>query len=182
MWPTTSMMLRVRCGSRLFRMSMRMCSLASSVHGEQSRNTALNSTHCSSSQEFDEVSNTLRTRGVDRGHQHGPQQQPRHALADPGGDGVDNLRRRQQRLENRVERAHFVSPLWPRGELRPAVILLLVLLRCPQRPGLAAGPATLIRWRYQASRRSWSHGEGRIWAEIRGPDPQWAAKPMVNGC
>ena len=59
--PTTSMMLRTRCGSRLFTMSMRMCSLASSVHGEHSRNTALNSTHCSSSQTFDEVSNTLRT-------------------------------------------------------------------------------------------------------------------------
>ena len=41
-------------GIRLFTMSMRMCSLSSSVHGEHSRNTALNSTHCSSSQEFDD--------------------------------------------------------------------------------------------------------------------------------
>ena len=48
-------------GSMLFTMSMRMCSLSSSVHGEHSRNTTLNNIHCSSSQEFDEVSNTLRT-------------------------------------------------------------------------------------------------------------------------
>ena len=37
-----------------------MCSLASSVHGEHSKNTMLNSTHCNSSQEFDDVSNILR--------------------------------------------------------------------------------------------------------------------------
>ena len=60
-WPTTSMVLRSHFGSRLFTMSMRMCSLASSVHGEHSRNTMLNSTHCSSSQEFDDVSKILRT-------------------------------------------------------------------------------------------------------------------------
>src|SRR5664279_5997293 len=45
-------------------MSMRMCSLASSVHGEHNRNTRLKSTHCSSSQEFDEVSNILRTEAL----------------------------------------------------------------------------------------------------------------------
>src|SRR6185437_4251093 len=37
------------------------CSLSRSVHGEHSRKTTLNSTHCSSSHEFEEVSNTLRT-------------------------------------------------------------------------------------------------------------------------
>ncbi len=59
--PTTSMLSRKRFGSMLFTMSMRMCSLESRVHGEHSRNTMLNSTHCSSSQEFDEVSKILRT-------------------------------------------------------------------------------------------------------------------------
>src|SRR3954465_13738783 len=44
----------------LLTMSMRICSLSSIVHGEHSRKTMLNSSHCSSSQEFDEVSNTLR--------------------------------------------------------------------------------------------------------------------------
>src|SRR5580704_11546851 len=42
-------------------MSMRMCSLSRSVHDAHRRNTALNNTHCSSSQEFDDRSNTLRT-------------------------------------------------------------------------------------------------------------------------
>src|SRR6266480_3239489 len=42
-------------------MSMRMCSLSRSVHDAHKRNTALNNTHCSSSQEFDDMSNTLRT-------------------------------------------------------------------------------------------------------------------------
>src|SRR3954451_17401999 len=42
-------------------MSIRMCSLSSSVHGEHNRNTMLNSTHCSSSQELDETSKPLRT-------------------------------------------------------------------------------------------------------------------------
>ena len=37
-----------------------MCSLASSVHGEHSKNTMLKSTHCNSSHEFDEVSKILR--------------------------------------------------------------------------------------------------------------------------
>src|SRR6266542_3800215 len=60
-WPTTSMTLRTCFGSILFTISMRMCSLTSSVHGEHSRKTKLNSTHCSSSQAFEEVSNTLRT-------------------------------------------------------------------------------------------------------------------------
>ena len=60
-WPMTSIVLRTHFGNMLFTMSMRMCSLESSVHGEQSRNTMLNSTHCSSSQEFDDVSKTLRT-------------------------------------------------------------------------------------------------------------------------
>ena len=55
------MLLRNRFGSRLFTMSMRMCSLASNVQGEHSRNTMLNSTHCSSSQEFDDMSKILRT-------------------------------------------------------------------------------------------------------------------------
>src|SRR5690348_3751480 len=59
--PTASIVLRNQRGNRLFTMSMRMCSLASSVHGEHRRNTALNSTHCSSSHEFDEVSKILRT-------------------------------------------------------------------------------------------------------------------------
>src|SRR4051812_42585163 len=55
------MALRSHFGNRLFTMSMRMCSLDNSVHGEHSRNTMLNNTHCNSSQEFDDVSNTLRT-------------------------------------------------------------------------------------------------------------------------
>src|SRR3954453_775673 len=57
----TSMLSRTFFGSMLFTMSMRMCSLSSSVHDEHIRNTMLNSSHCSSSQELDEVSKVLRT-------------------------------------------------------------------------------------------------------------------------
>src|SRR4051794_34627828 len=57
----TSMLYRSFFGSMLFTMSMRMCSLSSSVHGEHSRNTMLNSTHCSSSQELEDISKDLRT-------------------------------------------------------------------------------------------------------------------------
>src|SRR5262245_49884817 len=60
-WPTTSMESRIHLGNILFTMSMRMCSLASNVQGEHSKNTMLNSTHCSSSQEFEDVSKTFRT-------------------------------------------------------------------------------------------------------------------------
>jgi len=61
LWPTTSIQFRTRFGIRLFTMSMRMCSLARRVHGEHSKNTIPNSTHCSSSQAFEEVSKSLRT-------------------------------------------------------------------------------------------------------------------------
>ena len=52
-------------------MSMRMCSLASSVQGEHSKNTMLNSTHCNSSHEFDEVSKTLADGGIGSGDEYG---------------------------------------------------------------------------------------------------------------
>src|SRR5882762_6288834 len=42
-------------------MSIRICSLSSSVQDEHIRKTMLNSSHCSSSQEFEEVSKVLRT-------------------------------------------------------------------------------------------------------------------------
>ena len=48
-------------GSVLFTMSMRMCSLDSSVHAEHSRKTAPNRIHWISSHELDEVLKTLRT-------------------------------------------------------------------------------------------------------------------------
>src|SRR5258705_2891936 len=60
-WPTRSMMSRTRLGSVWFTMSIRMCSLSSNVQGEHSRNTMLNSTHCSSSHELEETSKLLRT-------------------------------------------------------------------------------------------------------------------------
>src|SRR5437763_4707267 len=53
------MLSRNRFGSRLLMMSMRMCSLDRSVHGEHKRNMVPNRTHCSSSHAFDEVSNTF---------------------------------------------------------------------------------------------------------------------------
>src|SRR6266702_610074 len=56
-----SMILRTVFGSALLTMSIRMCSLSSNVHDEHSRKTMLNSTHCSSSQELEEVSKVLRT-------------------------------------------------------------------------------------------------------------------------
>src|SRR6266702_4568782 len=59
--PITSMMLRTRFGIMVLKMSIRMCSLSSSVQGEHSRKTTLNRTHCSSSQELDDVSKVLRT-------------------------------------------------------------------------------------------------------------------------
>src|ERR1051326_3069083 len=55
------MVLRSQRGIRLLTMSIRICSLASSVHGEHSKNTTLNNTHCSSSQAFEETLKTLRT-------------------------------------------------------------------------------------------------------------------------
>src|SRR5882757_1188288 len=55
------MLSRTFFGITLFTMSILMCSLSSSVHGEHSRNTTLNNTHCSSSQELEEVSKVLRT-------------------------------------------------------------------------------------------------------------------------
>src|SRR5881398_3272572 len=58
--PTTSITLRAVFGSPLLTMSIRMCSLSSKVHGEQSRKTMLKSTHCSSSHELDEMSSVLR--------------------------------------------------------------------------------------------------------------------------
>ncbi len=60
-WPMTSMLSRSFFGSRLLTISIRICSLSSSVQDEHSRNTILNSTHCSSSQELDEVSKIFRT-------------------------------------------------------------------------------------------------------------------------
>src|SRR6266700_2284615 len=59
--PMTSIELRTFLGKKLFTISMRMCSLASNVHGEHNKNTMLKSTHCNSSHEFDEVSKILRT-------------------------------------------------------------------------------------------------------------------------
>src|SRR5262249_45525935 len=56
-----SIALRTARGIMLLMMSMRMCSLSRSVHDAHSRKTTLNSTHCSSSQAFDDTSNVLRT-------------------------------------------------------------------------------------------------------------------------
>src|SRR6266852_4659702 len=56
-----SMLLRTCFGSMLLTISIRICSLSSRVQDEHIRNTMLNSTHCSSSQELDEVSKVLRT-------------------------------------------------------------------------------------------------------------------------
>src|SRR6266849_1297258 len=55
------MLLRTCFGSMLLTISIRICSLSSSVQHEHSRNTMLNSTHCSSSQELEEVSKVFRT-------------------------------------------------------------------------------------------------------------------------
>src|SRR5712675_1041228 len=55
------MTLRTCLGIMLLTMSIRICSLSSRVQDEHSRKTTLNSTHCSSSQELDEVSKVLRT-------------------------------------------------------------------------------------------------------------------------
>src|SRR5215208_1794660 len=55
------MLFRTCLGNKLLTMSMRICSLSSSVHGEHSRKTMLNSTHWSSSQELEETSKLLRT-------------------------------------------------------------------------------------------------------------------------
>ena len=51
---------RPRFERRLEKMSMRMCSFAFRVQEAQSMKTAPNRYHCSSSQAFDEVPNTLR--------------------------------------------------------------------------------------------------------------------------
>src|SRR5258706_12272834 len=55
------MLLRTCFGSMLLMISIRICSLSSSVQDEHSRNTMLNSTHCSSSQELEEMSKDFRT-------------------------------------------------------------------------------------------------------------------------
>ena len=60
-WPMTSMVSRTFFGQKLLTMSIRICSLLSSVHGAHSRNTIPNSTHCNSSHAFDDSSSSLRT-------------------------------------------------------------------------------------------------------------------------
>ena len=55
-----SMRLRAAWLSRLETMSIRMCSFARKVQAAQSMKTAPNRYHCSSSQAFEEVPNTLR--------------------------------------------------------------------------------------------------------------------------
>ena len=65
-----------------------------------SRNTAPNSTHCSSSHEFEEVSNSLRIDGVDGGHDDGREDQPGQNLADAEIDRVDDAAHSQARSLN----------------------------------------------------------------------------------
>ncbi len=60
MWPIRSIQRCTERGSRLFTISMRICSFTCSVHAAHSRNTAPNSIHCSSSQAFEETLNSLR--------------------------------------------------------------------------------------------------------------------------
>ena len=125
----------------LFTMSMRMCSLASNVHGEHSRNTTLNSTHCSSSQEFDEVSKILRTMAltadtITAARISHARRLPIQVLA------RRSARCRQQCLEQCVEGAHLVFP-----SARPAAPAAIVILCYAPRLGQAK-PGTLIRCRH----------------------------------
>src|SRR5450631_1809714 len=55
------MLLRTCLGIMLLTISIRICSLSSRVQDEHSRKTMLNSTHCSSSHELEDVSKILRT-------------------------------------------------------------------------------------------------------------------------
>src|SRR5258708_6959565 len=56
-----SMPSRTFFGIMLLMISIRMCSLSRRVQDEHIRKTMLNNTHCSSSQEFEEVSSVFRT-------------------------------------------------------------------------------------------------------------------------
>ena len=147
-WPTTSMLSRTRFGSMLFTMSMRMCSLASSVQGEHSRNTMLNSTHCSSSQEFDEVSKILRTVALTAETTTAARISHARRLPIQVVMASISARHRQQRLEYCVESAHSVSPLCRAQALAPGRVVIFTW--CPH--GLAETKSpTLIRCRHQPS-------------------------------
>ena len=129
-------------------MSMRMCSLASRVHGEHSRNTTLNSTHCSSSQEFDEVSKILRTVALARRDQHGGQDQPGHAFANPGVDRVDSAAIGSNALSNASRAPTSISPRPAAGAAGRSFYFCLG----PHGLALRPSPLTLIR---AATRRQW---------------------------
>src|SRR5436305_367440 len=88
------MLSRTFFGIMLLTISIRMCSLSSSVQGEHSRKTMLNNTHCSSSQELEDMSKVFRmialtadtttaTR-ISRGAERTGGQRPDSVLA-PGG-------------------------------------------------------------------------------------------------
>ena len=114
--------------------------------------------------------------GVDRRDHHGGKDQPRDALADPGGGGVDHARHRQQRLQQCVEGAPlFVSPL-PSRYRRPAFIVFLYSPRL----GRKTKPATLIRCRHEASMEKLvvDRGQGpALDRQLRPPRASAAPKP-----
>ena len=110
---------RCRCG----------CARSSaSVHGAHSRNTAPNSHHCISSQEFELMSNTLRTIALPALTSDGDHDQP----GDRSGRCRPLTRRRSQRL-TREQRLHSRSPPHRRSALPP------------RRAGSAPGAGSAIR-------------------------------------
>ena len=129
-WPITSMMLRVRCENRLFTMSMRMCSLSSSVQDATSRNTAPNSTHCSSSQEFDEVSNSLRMMALTADTMTAARISQAQDFADTETDRVDDAAHTQKRT-------HLPSPPGGRAVAPPPLMNRFFDLRSCRRTGAA---------------------------------------------
>ena len=171
--PTTSMVSRSRFGSMLFTMSMRMCSLASSVHGEHSKNTMLNSTHCSSSQEFDEVSKILRTVALTADTTTAARIS--HAMRLPIQVVMASITRvtGSNALSTCVKSAHLHLPSVRRASRPPAGVFCFCL--CPT--CLAeTKPPTLIRRRHEASMEKLVAGGARARRPGLGPGPAARAR------
>src|SRR5258707_15807158 len=104
---------------------MRICSFDSSVHGEHIRNTMLNSTHCNSRHEFDDVSKILRTLALTADTTTAARMSQDRRL--PIQVFMASIRRLNGRSVLRIE---STSDSPPRGLMRQ-----VALLHPPARPG-----------------------------------------------
>ncbi len=135
-------------------MSMRMCSLASSVHGEHSKKTMLKSTHCNSSQEFDDVSKILRTLALTAETITAASMS--HAIRLPTQVVAASITRvtGSNAVQQCIQGAHLTTPLYRPLAWPPAGLIIFAYIPTP---GHTAKPNTLIRCRIGRQWRIWSN-------------------------